>query len=94
MYGVKCDKRSLEANDKEIVEDGLELADKHMQYTQFLIIYHHLWSLFNFLFQNQSRQSLLKNSTPIIFSDTRHHWIVKSSMECKKGVINVNVNDS
>ena len=88
---VKCDRQILYIANKEIIESGLELTDKHIQYAQYLLKkqFSTIGGLSSTLFQNQSRESLPNNSIQVIYCNARHHWIVVSNMECKKGVVNV-----
>ena len=88
---VKCGRHTLKKADKEIIESGSELTDRHIQYAQQLIKnqFSTIGGLHSTLFQSQSRESLPDNSIQVIYCSARHHWIVVSNMECKKGVVNV-----
>ena len=87
---VKCDRYILKNADKEIIETGLELTDKHIQYLQYLIKtqFSTIGGLCSTLLQSCQKHSLPKNYLQVVYCSARHHWIVASNMECKKGVVN------
>ena len=87
---VKRDRQILRIADKEIIETGMELTDKHIQYAQYLIKKQFLTiGLCSTLLQGRKKHSLPQNSLQVIYCSARHHWVVASNMECKKGVVNV-----
>ena len=88
---VKCDRQILRIADKEIIETGMELTDKHIQYAQYLIKkqFSTIGGLCSTLLQGRKKHSLPQNSLQVIYCSARHHWVVASNMECKKGVVNV-----
>ena len=88
---IKCDRHILKNADKEIIETGLELIDKHIQYSQYLIKiqFSTIGGLCSTLLQNHQMHSLSKNSLQVVYCSSRRHWIVASNMECKKGVVNI-----
>jgi len=88
---VKCDRHILKNVDKECIETGMELTDKHIQYSQYLIKkqFSTIGGLCSTLLQSRQKHSLPKNSLKVVYCSVRHHWIVISNMNCKKGVVNV-----
>ena len=41
------------------------------------------------MLQNCQKHSLLKNFLQVVYCNARHHCIVVSNMECKKGLVNI-----
>ena len=88
---VQCDVCTLNFEDKKIIETGMELTDRHIQYAQQLakIQFSTIDGLCSTLLQNKSHNYLLHNSVQVIFCNSRSHWIMISNMNCNKEVVNV-----
>ena len=83
---VKYDTCVLNVKDKEIVDTGMELTDRYIQFSQHLIKkqFSTIGGLCSTLLQKK-RHDLPQNSIKIIFCTIRHHWIVASNMDCNRG---------
>ena len=88
---VQCDVCTLNFEDKEIIDTGMELTDRHIQYAQQLvkIQFSTIGGLCSTLLQYKSHNYLPQNSVQVVFCNSKCHWIVVSNINCNKGVVNV-----
>ena len=80
----------LSLNDKEILQKGDELSDKHIQFAQKLIKeqFPKINGLCSTLLQDRY-YSFPQNSVQIIHCVQRHHWIAASNIGCLCNSVNV-----
>ena len=81
----------IKFENKKVIETGMELTDRHIQYAQQLVKIQFLTSgvLCSTLLQNKSHDCLPHNSVQVVFCNSKCHWIVVSNMNCNKGAVNV-----
>jgi len=88
---VKCDKSVLTCKDKKIIETGGEITDKIIQYYQYLAEkqFSTIGGLHSTLLQSHHKGRLPDNPLQVVHCSARHHWILASNIDCKKGVVNI-----
>jgi len=67
------------------------LTDKQIQYSQYLIKkqFSTIGGLHSTLLQSHQKSKLPENSLQVVHCGARHHWILASNIDCKKGVVNI-----
>ena len=88
---VKCNKSVLKCEDKKIIETGDDITDKITQYSQYLVKkqFSTIGGLHSTLLQNHHKERLPDNSLQVVHCSARHHWILASNIDHKKGVVNI-----